>query len=528
MSAPETMNPLDRRPLHRLGQRLFLSIERHETRYLLLALAIFTLAAVYRDLTTPIWFDEFFTLFLSQLSSVHATMQAMPADGQPPLQYLPTHLSLHIFGASEIALRLPELMACIGAGWLAYKIARRRGSAVQALFAIVLIFGAQQWQQALSARPYGMLLAFTALLFFAWQRATEGGRRGLALCLMALAIAGAILSHHFGAIYAAILLGAGEATRLIQRRRIDGWMLLAIACGLVPLAITAPLAHASSALLGNAVHLSTTFWAKPRLAEIFRYSRSVAWPMLVAVGLFAALLWRNRPAVQDAPEDSVEVPAHEWAAAGALSLILPFQMLFAEFVTGYFQPRYVIGTSLGLALLFAWGLPRIRLLQPVWKPAFALATLGFLAASLGKLAIEEIRHPAAPSTLAAETVPAMLNDGGSLPIVVASAYEYAPLWWYSPPAIRARLVYLSDVPYAIQQQDFLPELSLATGQDFIPLHVTSYAGFLQDHPRFLLYLTGERRLEWIAPRLASQGWQSKLLTSSGPRQLFQVDKTNPH
>jgi hypothetical protein len=373
-----------------------------------------------------------------------------------------------------------------------------------------------------------MLLAFTALLFLAWQRAAEGGRRGLALSFVTLALAGAILSHHFGAIYAGLLLGAGETTRLIQRKRIDGWMLVAIVCGLLPLLITVPLARASSALLGNAVHQSATFWAKPRLAEIFRYSRSVAWPMLAAVGLFAAILWRKRPAIRDEAETSVPVPAHEWAAAAALSLILPFQMLFAEFVTGYFQPRYVIGTSLGLALLFAWGVPRIRLLRPVWKPAFALATLGFTAASLGKLSVDEFRHPAAPAKLAAETVPAMLNDGSDLPIVVASAYEYAPLWWYSPPAIRARLVYLSDVPYAIQQQDFLPELSLATGQGYIPLHVTPYAAFLKDHPRFLLYLAGESRLEWIGPRLASQGWQSKLLAFSGPRQLFEVFNTKPH
>jgi hypothetical protein len=308
-------------------------------------------------------------------------------------------------------------------------------------------------------------------------------------------------------------------------------MLLAIACGLLPLAITLPLAHASSVVLGNAVQHSAIFWAKPRLTEIFRYSRAVAWPLLAAVALIAPLLWRKRAELEPSERASgppeAKVPVHELAAAAALSLILPLQLLLAHFVTGYFQPRYAIGTSLGLVLLIAWGLPRLRSLKPVAKPAMAAATIGFLIVTLAILVVNNARRPAWHPDLAAESVPdALLRAPGDLPIVVASAYDYAPLWWYAPPAIRQRLIYLSDVPYAIRQQDFLPELSLAAGQQFVPLRIAPYAPFLADHPRFLLYLTGQRRLEWVGPRLASAGWHMKLVAVSGQRALFEMERAD--
>ena len=60
----------------------------------------------------------------------------------------------------------------MAAGLLTYGIVRRHGTAVQALFALGLLLGAILcMNQAYQARPYGLLIAFTALTFDSWQRA---------------------------------------------------------------------------------------------------------------------------------------------------------------------------------------------------------------------------------------------------------------------------------------------------------------------------------------------------------------------
>lgn len=322
-----------------LGIRSERSIVRHERRYLLLALSVFALFAAYHACIVPLWFDEFFTFFISRLTSLPEMLRAMPADAQPPLQYLLTHVSLRIFGETEFAIRLPELLAYMAAGLLTYGIVRRHGTAVQALFALGLLLGAILcMNQAYQARPYGLLIAFTALTFDSWQRAALREHHRLwPLCGVAVGIAGAILSHHFGVIHVGLLLGTGEAARLIQRRRLDGWMAAAITVGLSPLVLTLPLAYRLHMLLGEAVLHSTNFWAKPSPIYLLWYLGMISLPLQFLVLLFASLRWPKRPGERQA-SSLPPVPAHEWAAAGALCLLLPVLILLTRFQTGYFHP----------------------------------------------------------------------------------------------------------------------------------------------------------------------------------------------
>ena len=241
------------------------SIIRHERRYLMLTLAVFALFAAYDACTIPLWFDEFFTFFISRLPSLREMLPAIPADGQPPLQYLLAHVSLRLFGETEFALRLPGMLAYISAGFLTFRIARRHGTAIQALFALALLLGAIiNMEQAHTARPYGLLIAFTALAFSCWQEAAlRGQNRIIPLSGVAVGVAGASLSHHFGVIQIGLFLAAGETARILQRRKLDGWMLAAIAAGMSPLVLTLALARQSHVLLGEAILHSANFWSKP-------------------------------------------------------------------------------------------------------------------------------------------------------------------------------------------------------------------------------------------------------------------------
>jgi hypothetical protein len=509
-----------------LGIRSEQSIIRHERRYLLLALALFALLAAYHAYTVPLWFDEFFTLFISRLTPLPEMLRAMPADGQPPLQYLLTHLSLRIFGETEFAIRLPELLAYMAAGLLTYTIVRRHGTAVQALFALTLLLGAvMSIVQAYTARPYGLLIAFTALVFACWQTAAlKEHNRLLPLCGVALGIAGATLSHHFGVIHVGLLLGVGETARLIQRRRLDGWMLAAIAAGLSSLVLTVPMMRRSRLVLGDAILRSANFCCKPSLTSLLCYLLMIALPLLCMVAIFAFLPWSTGSEAGRVSALS-PVPTHERAAAGALSLLLPAMILLATLETGYFLARYAVSCSLGLALLGGWALPRLARLRTIAQRLLALSTLCFLLLIAVTLLHVNLHQPvwnAQPSADGVSDV--LLHAPGGLPIVVANAYDYAADWWYAPPSIKQRLVYLADVPYALQQADFLPELSLVRDQAYIPISTSDYIAFVESHPHFLLLRSGLPRRNWTDARLAGSGWRLSTIASSGTDVLYRVDR----
>jgi 4-amino-4-deoxy-L-arabinose transferase-like glycosyltransferase len=509
-----------------LGIRCEQSITLHERRYLLLALAIFALLSAYCAYTVPLWYDEFFTLFISQIASLPKMLRAMPDGGQPPMQYLLTHLSLRLFGETEFAIRLPEMLAYMAAGLLIYKIVRRHGTAIQALFALAMLLGATiNREHAYTARPYGLLIAFTALTFYSWQTATlREHHRLLPLCGVALGIGGAILSHYFGVVHTGLLLAAGETARLIERRRLDGWMIAAITAGLTTLALTLSLARQTNLVLNVNILNSTNFWARPSPIHLLFYLFMVSLPLLFLVAIFACMLWPGRTLASRASALH-SVPAHEWAAAGALALLLPILLLLTKFLTGYFIMRYAISCSLGLALLAGWALPHFGRLRTIAQPLLALSTLCFLLFIATTILLNNIHLPiwkAQPGTEAVSTV--LLSAPAGVPIVVANAFDYVPEWWYAPASIQQRLVYLSDIQYAVHQPDFFPENSLTSLHDYIPLRIADYAPFVSSHSTFLLFKSGLPRLTWIVPRLANAGWRLTPIAQSGGDVLYRVDR----
>jgi len=509
--------------------RTVASILRHERRYLFAALAVFLLLALYQCIVTPLWFDEFLTLFIARLPSAHAMLRAIPADGQPPLQYFLTHPLLVWFGFSELVLRLPEVLAYMLAGLCAWRIARVHGNPIQALFATVSVMGGIAIYLAYTARPYEMLFAFTVAAFASWQAACLSVRRRiLPLAALTFFIAASIFTHYFGIIHIGVFLLAGEGTRILRRRRPDFPMLAAIVVGLLPLFITAGMARQSSVLLRDAIRQSTHFWARPSPLDLFSYGYMVPPALLVAT---FALWFTHKPRFSD-PRIGTPVPTvpvYEWAAVGALCLLLPAQILIAYCVTGYSQPRYAISTSLGLALLATWGLPRVPRLRPGIQPAMGIAAVSVLVLILCEVAVAQFHRQLWRPQPAADAVSPVLSavPPGSSPIVVANAFDYPADWWYSPPPLRERLIYLSDTEYAVRQSDFLPELSLMADREVVPMPIAPYSAFVAGHPHFLLFCSGAARLDWTCSRLAHDGsWHLTLIGADSSGGLYRVDR-NP-
>jgi hypothetical protein len=201
------------------------------------------------------------------------------------------------------------------------------------------------------------------------------------------------------------------------------------------------------------------------------------------------------------------------------------QIIVTALATNYYLPRYAIGTSLGLALLCAWGLARLGRMRFPAQPVLALSTVCFVISVAVTLLIAQVRRPVWRPQLARQAESPLLTAApADLPIVLANGLDYAPEWWYAPAPLQARMVYLYDVAYAESQRDALPELSLSEGQFYIPMSVQAYAPFLAAHPHFLLLAAGNSRLLWLPGRLAHEGWSLQPIGRRGSDVLYRVDR----
>jgi len=492
--------------------------------WLLAVIALRFAVREWRSAARPLWYDELLTFHIARLPDLAAIFRAIPGDGSPPLNFLLARACMKVLGPTELAVRLPAIVAFACALGAVYLFVRRRFGVVNALFAVLVLSLSGMADFAAEARPYALLLGFTGLILLCWQAATEDTRpRLVPLIGVALGVAGVIASHHYGVIYAGIALSFGEAVRLWKRRRIDFPLYAACAAGFLALAVTLPFARATRQVALVYTLASTTFWAKPQLESLLSYEQMVDWWLPVVL---LALIWLTRPAFASdsaaATADS-RIRPHEIAAAVGLTLLVPIIILITRVTTGYFMNRYAIGSAMGIALLAGIATPLLGRSRSHTTAVVALCVLLLLIQLFAPTAAARARSIVTRFTASpADSESASVLDAaqGRDPIVVASALAYMPLWWYSAPRLRERLHYLADLPYAVRQPDFLPELSLDVDQEFLPSKVDDYHEFLTTHTRFLLYCTGRQRLEWTKDRLTTDHWRLHLLRQRGAETLF--------
>jgi len=508
--------------LFALGSWTAAGIARHEALWVSAAAAAcaFMQVCVSRR---PLWFDELFTLYISRLPDVDRLFRALPADGNPPLYYLLARVSMARFGQTAVSVRLPSVLAFAGAALAVYYFVRRRRGPGSGLFAMLALDCCNIARYGSEARPYALLLGFVGLTLVSWQTAVEDKRpRRWPLMGVAVGIAGAIASHHYGSIHVGIPLACGEVVRLVKRRRLDIPMYCAGIAGLSMLFVTVPFAQATHRVLLNYVKQSASFWAKPTISSMGSYGEMVCFWLPSAVLVLLILTAVNTPA-SDSGETANKnpgLPAHEVAAAIGLTLLVPVMIGLTWFATGYYLERYAISAAMGIAILAGLEIGGSSHSTAVAALCSILLGMWLIAplADAGARTIE--RRMARPPSANAATGWTLSDVPGLEPIVVASAVTYIPEWWYAPPQLRERLHYLADLTFAVRQPDFLPELSLVTEQPYVPSKVDDYRQFVSTHDHFLLYSVGVPRLEWISERLRSEGWSLRILRTRGSETLY--------
>jgi hypothetical protein len=136
-------------------------------------------------LPSSFWVDETVTAFVVE----HPHDRSLEAAPQVPasLYYAVARAAVQLGGGSEVAYRLPSVVAMLAAVWLIARLAARlidRDAAWFAAFAALAIYGIDYF--AVDARPYGLgILAATACVWFlvAWfDKARWMDAAGFAVC----------------------------------------------------------------------------------------------------------------------------------------------------------------------------------------------------------------------------------------------------------------------------------------------------------------------------------------------------------
>jgi mannosyltransferase len=483
--------------------------------------AAFLFAEIHNARFRSLWFDELATLFVASQPTLGSMFRVMPADGNPPLYFLLARWCLHLPVSTELGLRLPSVLAFPASALAVFVFVRRIASFRFSLLSMCLLLGSNIGDRyGVEARAYSLLMLFTALLLCFWQSARNGAHRSWALIGIVVCTSGVILSHQYGIIYSVLPLATGEAIRSIRRRRLDVGVLSCVGLGALTIFITYPPMLRAQALLLTVIRSSPVFWARPGLADIGSYGemQPIYSPVLF---LFVAFAWAIGSALiprrNMAPELLLCVQPEDLAVADVLTCFLPIMMLLTSLGTNMFISRYAIGSALGIALLA--GILAAKAAAR-WRFINHLVSLIVLyCVTVGTLWLwtnTRLEPPDDHGTSLFAAAP------GTEPIVVASALEFVPSWWYSDGPTRCRLHYLSDLKSAKATPDMIPEYSLFLDRHQTPMQMDDYDSFVRTHRTFLLYSAGLPRLEWIEPRLIREGWQLQLIASGKRGKLFRA------
>lgn len=403
-------------------------------------LACLTLAGLlvrfYRLDVQNFWLDELWTAAASDPAQPLGEWLAewILPDVHPPLYYLIIRAWRELFGASELALRLPSTLFGLLAVAVVPLVQRwtpfvRRPWALAALLATAT--GAILYAQ--EARAYTLLIFLTTAatcLGVAMARRIEAGQpiSGPALLLAGITVAFEYV-HYFGALVGAGTFGALFLFALMRgNRRAAGVVLVA---GAVSILLFLPWVafHVPRIADKTGGH----FWITNDWAAAFRaFAGFTAGTAAVFVGLagVAASILVRRPRVIGRPDYFVPLVAMALMLAAAIAISLHTPLITARNLL-ILMPAFYIFTVTALADLEELAQGMGRTLLRLAPALVAAVSLGFAVHQVGTDTKDKWRDAAAFIA----SIP-----GCETGVLAVNQWPQEVYAYYLPPSHRARLV----------------------------------------------------------------------------------------
>jgi dolichyl-phosphate-mannose-protein mannosyltransferase len=323
---------------------------------ILLLLATGTIAA-----KRHLWWDEIQVYNIARLPSFQAILRPLNSgmDWGSPTYYLPLFYLVKWFGASSFVLRSIAIFPYWAATLVVYFIVARRTTPLHGFLAMLFPSLTLAFNYSFEARPYALVLLFTACAFLSWQLAQEKRSRRFALPALAVSLAAAF-AVHYNACLAALPLLAGEALLAVRRRAFDFPVLLCICCGAVPAVFLLPniLAHKNYVV----IPLSSSLFERLSSAYYSLFSR-LELLSFVILAVLAVWFFLTRKDDRDRRVLVRDFEALTLAVAG-MFLLVPVAYCAIAYFNQTYYPRYVLETVIGAAIFLAIAVHSLRRVLP--------------------------------------------------------------------------------------------------------------------------------------------------------------------
>jgi|SRR5579884_299491 len=507
-----------------LAQRLEGVIARRQ----IWLLALWTVAlfgvGISASRARPFWFDEIFTWEIARPGAAAGVMEQLrqQIDQHPPVFFWITRLGFAFTGNEHVAARLPAMFGVWLMGVCLFRFVQRRGGALLGAFAIGVVLNTIVVRYLVEARPYGLVLGFSALALLSWQAAAMPHRGFWPLAGITLGIAGAISSSYYGAMVAAPLICA-ELVRAALRRRgnlpaVDFPVWIAVVLGGSAAAPWMPL------VLGSVRGFAGRNFATPHLSSYSYASQEMLIPVIpLMIGAVILIGFYTATAPAPAPGDIRRQPRFsppEMTAVVGFALIPLLALIVALLWINRFASRYVLEGVLGVAILIA---------VAVWTAVRGSALVGLflILIAAGTAAGNGFRilyrdAPYGPS-LAAVSAEMVSGEPADLPIAMDEPLTCLEMMHYGRREFARRLVFIVDQPLQSEYAavPYEGETWLTMARVWGDVRAERLRAFVREHPRFLL-LNSSSPFTYLLPVLLAHGADMRLIAAHGGLSLYAV------
>jgi hypothetical protein len=275
-----------------------------------------------------------------------------------------TFAGISLFGVNPPVLRLPSLLGFLLMQVCLFYFVRRIASERAAIFALAFPAITGAFGYTMQIRPYGLLLGLFGLAMLSWQTAVRReAHRTWALVVLALTIAVAINTHYYGVLLL-VPLGAAELVRVWQRRRVDAPMLMSMGAGMAGIVFLLPFLKGAA---GFRDHYQAGAVPPRVIAQSYNlillghdvFSKNTNHLLAIGLGwLILLVLWGCIRQLRSKTLMLLDAESVFLITLAALPFV---GFLIGRYVTHAMEPRYALGSVIGIAALLSIALvPLLR------------------------------------------------------------------------------------------------------------------------------------------------------------------------
>jgi len=325
--------------------------------YLIAISMLFLICVGIAATNRPLWYDEFFSLYISKLPSFSQIINSLlnRTDTNPPLDYFFRHFSIKLFGDNTLSFRLPSLFFFLLGSLFLYKFVKSKTNSICALATFSFPILTLALRYAHEGRPYSLLFASTSIALYSWQQCIDSKKKLLPKIFLFLSLSAGCYSHLYG-VFNFIPIFAGETYRLLKNKKFEFEILSIIFLSLISLSFLYP-------FIVNTSIYSSHFWAKlsliPPLGFFNQLFTNIVYPTILGL-LFFCIYTNFHPEATNQKniipdtESNNPIPPHEIFAVLVFCLIPFIQHVAAILVTKALTPRYTIATVNGISILVGY------------------------------------------------------------------------------------------------------------------------------------------------------------------------------